>query len=159
MKTFNIWKTITLGLYNDADFYRSAIKKLGFKINGRANDILGKSAFTVAPVKETVDLVVVSDADLGFKNRATYKEICDAALNQGLSLVPAEVGPALRLQYKDQPKDEWLLIATESITGSDGNPCIFSVARNNDDVWLSVSDEHYVNNWIGESPFVFCLRK
>lgn len=159
MKTFNIWKTITLGLHNDADSYRSAIKKFGFQISDGANDILGKSAFTVTPTKETIDLVVVSVADLGFKNGATYKEICDAALNQGLSLVLAEVGPALRLQYKEGQKGESLYIAMEPISDSDGCLRILDVVYDFGDLWLLTyyGRSHY--GWGAGARFVFCLRK
>ena len=64
--------------------------------------------------------MALSVKELGFNDGAYYKDICTKALELGLELCPAEVGPALRLVYKDQSRGEWLRIAMEAITGSDG---------------------------------------
>lgn len=77
-------------------------------------------AFTCAKKQEEVDLVVVSVGELGFKDVALYKDICARAAEFGLDLCPAEVGPALRLAYDDQPLGEWLYIAMEATTDSGG---------------------------------------
>ena len=113
---FKVWKTLKLHPGIDADAYRKAIKGKKMRIGDYANDILGKPAFSVVTEKTDVNLVVVSVADLGFKDGATLKDIYATAKKRGLELCLSEVGPQLRLQYKDQPKDEWLVIGMEPIT-------------------------------------------
>lgn len=156
---FNVWKTIKLGNYKNADEFRKALKKNGFKTGDWANEILDKPAFTVAGAEEEIQLVNVSVADLGFKNGATYKGICAKAKELGLELCPNEVGPQLRLQYKDQPKGEYLRIAMEPITDSDGILRIFYVGHGDGDLWLSGYDGDSVNFWSASRRFVFRLRK
>jgi len=156
---FNVWKTIKLGNYKNADEFRKALKKNGFKTGDWANDILDKPAFTVAGAEEEIQLVNVSVADLGFKNGATYKGICAKAKELGLELCPNEVGPQLRLQYKDQPKGEHLCIAMEPITDSGGRLNIFDVAHDDDDLWLYGSLGYSVYFWRASHRFVFRLRK
>jgi hypothetical protein len=157
--SFNVWKTIKLGNYKNADEFRKALKKDGFKIGDWANDILGKPAFTVAGAEEEIQLLNVSVADLGFKNGATYKDICAKAKELGLELCPNEVGPQLRLQYKDQPKGEYLRIAMEPITDSGGDLNIFRVEHDDDDLWLNGSRGYSDDFWDAHNRFVFRLRK
>jgi len=132
-----VWKRITLGTGIDADGYRKAIKAKKMRIGDYANDILGKPTFSVATEEEEVelDLVVVSVAELGFPKGAKLKDIFARAKEKGLHLCPNQVGPELRLQYEDQPKDEWLLIGMEPITGSGGGPSVFRVGHDSDDLW------------------------
>lgn len=155
---FNVWKTIKLGNYKNADEFRKALKKNGFKTGDWANDILDKPAFTVAGAEEEIQLVNVSVADLGFKNGATYKGICAKAKELGLELCPNEVGPQLRLQYKDQPKGECLRIAMKPITDSDGNLSIFNVGHGVA-LWLDGINGDSDDFWIASNRFVFRLRK
>lgn len=159
--SFSVWKTIKLGTLKNADEFRKALKKDGFKIGDWGNDILGKPAFTVSSEEEEIQLANVSVADLGFKNGANYGDICAKAKALGLELCPNEVGPQLRLQYKDQPKGECLRIAMKPITDSDGDLNIFSVGH---DVvlWLDGNYGSYGisdNFWNASSRFVFRLRK
>ena len=156
---FSVWKSIPLGTHKDADAYRKALKKGGYKIGDWGNDILGKPAFTVAEKEETIDLVKVTVAELGFKNGATYKEICDAAASRGLKKCPNEVGPALRLAYTDQPAGEWLRIAMDPIAGSDGDLYIFDVVHDCDGRWLYGDYGHPGSRWGADYTFVFRLRK
>ena len=92
-----------------ADHFREALKQSGYSITDWANDILRK--LSTANKEVDVDLVKVSISELGFKKGANYSEICEKALCFELELCPAEVGPQLRLQYPDQPKNEWLGVA------------------------------------------------
>ena len=157
--SFKVWKTIKLGTIKNADALRKALKKADFKIGDWGNDILGKPAFTVTSVEEEIQLVNLSVADLGFKDGANYGNICAKAKELGLELCPNEVGPQLRLQYKDQPKGEYLRIAMEPITDSDGRLLIFFVAHDVDGLWLFGNYGDSDSFWLAYYRFVFRLRK
>lgn len=137
---FPIWKTIKLGtgLKNANDFRRD-LTAGGLKIGNWGNDILGKPAFKVSDTKVEVDLANVSVAELGFKDGATFKDVCERAISLGLELCPNEVGPQLRRQYKDQPKGEWLRIAMKAIADSDGFLRVFNLVHDGDGLWLNGS--------------------
>lgn len=155
-----VWKTIRLGTgQKTADDFRAAFKRGGNKISDWANDILGKPAFTVAAKETEVCLVKVTVAELGFKDGATYREICQRAKELGLDLCPAEVGPQLRLQYQDQPMGEWLIVAMEAISDSDGGLDVFCVERDGDGLWLISNYGRPGYHWGGGSRFVFVRSK
>ena len=152
-----VWKTVKLGTCETPSEYRKALKKAGMRISDWGDDILGR--ITCSKEEIDLDLVVLSVGDLGFKDGAKYSDICAKAVELGLELCPAEVGPALRLQYGDQPKDEWLRIAMEAITDRDGNLFIFSVGRGGGGLWLCGYDGHPGDVWRAGFRFVFGRRK
>ena len=165
---FNDFRTITLGTYKDVPTLKSAITDAGFQISDYASDIMDQPAFTIAPQEEKIRLVEVSVADMGFPNGTNYRSIKDRVvgtevqLEDGLyevQLCPAEVGPQLRLHYKDQPKGEWLRIAMEAITGSDGDLTLFGVERDGGVLWLFGDNGRDDRECGGGLRFVFCLRK
>jgi hypothetical protein len=108
------------------------LEKKGFKVGDWAKDILKKVKFK----KQEIELVVKTVSKLGLPDGGTLKEIYEKAKEQGLELCPAEVGPALRLVYTDQPKGEWLRIAMEPVTDSDGDLFVFSIEHDDDGLWL-----------------------
>lgn len=160
-----VWKRITIGTGIDADGYRKAIKgkKVGNKnmdIGNYANDILGKTAFAVVTEEIELDLVVVSVAELGFKNGAKMKDIYDLAREKGLQLCPNQVGPELRLQYEDQPNGEWLVIGMEEpIADSDGDLRVFYVEHHDDGLWLYARFGDPGCVWDSHDRFVFVLPR
>lgn len=157
---FSIWKTIKLGTgLKTADDFRSVLKRDGFRVGDWANDLLGRPAFKAESEEREVDLVRVSVAELGFPNDATRADIYKRALEFGLELCPAEVGPQLRLRYSNQPMGEWLLIGMEPIADSDGDLKVFDVARHGDGIWLHGHCGHPVDFWSGDSQWVFTRRK
>jgi hypothetical protein len=158
--TFPTWKTIKLGtgLQNACEF-RGALKNAGFRIGDWGNDILGKPAFKVSPKETSIELVQVTVAELGFKDGATRKDIYERAISLGLELCPNEVGPQLRLQYKDQPKGEWLLIAMEPITDLNGDLKVFYVGHADAGLWLDGHFGNPDNVWHGSRRWVFARRK
>lgn len=160
---FPTWRTIKLGTgLKTADDFRKAIGEAGMKIGDWGNDILGKPSFTasISPKEVEADLVNVSVEELGFKDGATYKDICAHAKELGLDLCPAEVGPQLRLQYKNQPKGEWLHVAMEAITVSSGGFSVFHIEHDGDELWLGgVGNGNPDDFWFGRDRFLFlCCR-
>lgn len=134
---FGVWKTIKLGTgLKTANDFRNALKSGGFRIGDWADDILGKPAFKAVAKETEVDLVKVTVAELGFKDGARRDQIYERAKQLGFELCPPEVGPQLRLQYRDQPNDEWVLVAMESIVDSGGGSGVFSVECDESGLWL-----------------------
>jgi hypothetical protein len=128
-----VWKTITLGIHRDLESLKLALKFHGCEVSFRANGMLGKPAFTLATEPTEVDLVVRSPSEFGFGSKATYAQIRAKAVELGYELCPAEVGPALRMVYTNQPIDRTLHIAMEAIAGSDGRDRIFALVHDHDD--------------------------
>lgn len=125
---------IILGFHKTADEYRRALAAAGFKISCCTNQILNKTP--IAAAETPIYLVQKTVAELGLPNGGTLKQIYINAIALGYPLCPAEVGPALRLNYQNQPKGEWLRIAMEPITDSAGDLHIFSVEHLDDDYWF-----------------------
>ena len=155
-----IFKTINLrtGL-KTADDFRKSLRDSGNKVSSGANGILGNSAFTVAVKKIKIDLAIKSVDELGFKDGATRQRIYGRANELGLDLCPAEVGPQLRLQYKDQPEEEHLIVAMNPIADSGGALELFSVKRNDSGLWLDGYFFNPGNIWYAHYRFVFARRK
>ena len=151
----DIWKTIQVGTHSSIAELRQALVDAGCRISDWADSILAKVA--LATKQTSIDLVIVSVAELGFPNGATLKQIYKAALKKGYLLCPPEVGPQLRLQYAkdDQPLDEWLIIAMEPIADSDGYLNVFNVVRDEGDLWLYSSYGGPGNFYDPESRLVF----
>jgi hypothetical protein len=102
----------------------------------------------------------MSPDNLGFKNSALYVDICAKAVELGLELCPAEVGPALRLQYGGQTQSEWaLFIAMEAIADRIRDLNIFRVEYNGAGQWLYTSLGHPDFVYGARNRFVFVLPK
>ncbi|MDO8577455.1 MAG: hypothetical protein Q7R55_01130 [Candidatus Wildermuthbacteria bacterium] len=106
---FTPWKTVKLGMEHRAqDFDAKGIRV--------SQDVLASfNRFSFAVTVVEVDLVVLTATKLGFKSVPKYEDICRRALEWGLELCPAEVGPQLRLQYLDQSRDDYLRIAMNPV--------------------------------------------
>ena len=154
---FKKWRTIKLGLHRNADDTRRALETAGCRVSERAEEIFDCVPFFFKGKK--VDLVICSVADLGFADSATLAQIYEAAQKFGLLLCPAEVGPALREQYCDQPMGDFPVIAMKSIAGSNGHPMLFLVERNEYGFWLHTCYGHEEFVWHATCCFVFMLGK
>lgn len=157
---FQTWRTVKLGTHGTVEELKNAITSAGHNISDWSKDILGKPAFTLAGEESELELVKVTARELGFSKGATRKDIYNRAIEQGLMICPAEVGPQLRLQYADQPIGEWVIIAMEPIIDSGGDPGMFSVRRDGDgESWLNTYCGNPGSVWGADSVFVFGRRK
>ena len=151
-----IWKTVKLGTcLKTAYDLRKVIRDCGMKLGNYANDLLGKPAFTVAAVETEVDLVKVTVAKLGFKEGARCDQIYARAKELGLKLCPPEVGPQLRLQYRDQSDGERILIGMKPIRDSFGDLSVFGVWRGDGDLWLCSFCDDPIRVWSADCQRVF----
>lgn len=122
------FKTVRLGLHKTPEDYLAAIKaKHQHKITSPAVKILNG-----IPCSEKVtdfELVVVTVRELGIQNYSvSIEDVYARAIDLGYLLCPAEIGPALRLQYPLQESDgPPLHIAMEPIKGIRRIKYIFSV--------------------------------
>jgi len=116
--------------------------------------------------KNNIKLVFISLANLGLSTKLNkikgieYEEICEQAKQFGLSLCPPEIGPQLRLQYSNQPKGEWIVIATEPIIDSDDIPKLFVVGSNDSGLWLNSVRYHKKDDFFsGQRLFAFVVNQ
>ncbi len=140
---FPIWGSIKLGLHKSARAYCKEMKKAGVHIDPLAKDILDSSCFTVSKTETEVDIVIVSNADLGFEKGASHSTTCARAEEFGLELCPAEVGPALRLaSYTGLLRGKWVIVAMNPITDSKGDYCVFDMVHIHTGPWLNATRVH-----------------
>lgn len=142
-----------------ADDFRRAFKAVGHKIGESANDIIGRASFLVSAFKKQLDLVIVSPADLSFKYNTSRSNIYKRAKELDLELCPSEVGPQLRLQYKDQPYGEYLHIAMIPIIGENNSPRAFGIERDGKMLWLHGNNGRPDSVWSVNSKWVFVRRR
>jgi hypothetical protein len=99
---------------------------------------------------------VASVSALGFGEAgASLKDIYAHASRLGLALGPAEVGPALRLGYLDQPLGEFLRIAMNPVARYGGEPVDFTIG--NDGAGLLLIGGDFRSDLVvsGATRFVF----
>ena len=154
--TFFVWRTVRIGVHKNLEALNRALLK--FRVSDWAKDIMGMLAFTLAETEESISLCSATVTELTGKNQATTTEIFDVIKRVG-GLLPAEVGPALREQYLDQPDGEWLFVAMEPICDSVGYLSVFYVERRDDELWLNANYARPAFVWDGVRRFVFRSRK
>jgi hypothetical protein len=143
-----------------ADQMETKIDQLGFKLWGYAQHMMHHKDFTTLKKEIQAGFVRLTVRDLfGDNNLHTTDEIYKKADQLGLDLCPAEVGPQYRIQYTNQPMNEWVYIAMKQISVPDGCPRVFGVHRGAlgsrlDDGWAKPRYE-----WNPEYQFLFSLRK
>jgi len=155
------FKTIRLesGLKQAAD-YRKALQKGNYHLSEWTDDLLSRMKPSERKKETNLKLVILSVADMGFKQGATTREIYARAKELGLELASAEAGPELRLQYDEQPKGDYVLIGMESIADRDGRPRVFSVHRDDDGgAWLHGNSGPPDDWWTPGNRWAFVSRK
>ncbi|OGF21620.1 hypothetical protein A2316_00950 [Candidatus Falkowbacteria bacterium RIFOXYB2_FULL_38_15] len=135
------------------------MKGKNIQISGYAQSILDSKDFITAKKSEPTDLVRLKVGDLGLEGNPTTDQIYQKIKELGLELCPAEVGPQYRLQYADQPTDEYLYIGMKQIAGSGGYPDVFGLRRGDAGLWLDVDWAEPARRWSSVAQFVFRLRK
>jgi len=158
-REIQIWRTTTLGFHKGVNSYRDALDAAKIKIGDAADEILGRPAFHYVKEKVEVELTLVSAAELGVETESPLSEVYQRATQFGLTLCPPEVGPQLRLDYRNQPVGESLLIAMEPVKTYHGEPTILSLMNFGSGLALVGSDGRPESIVSGYLRFVFALPK
>lgn len=156
---FEVFKTIRLGTgAKSADDFISALKEEGVKTDDYVKRILRISEHSNETFETEVELVVLLESELGIAECASDEQIYRCAQKLGLDLCPPEVGPQLRLQYRDQSNGEWLRIAMHPIYVDD-KCLIFKVGRADNEMYLITENYNPLIHRTVDLKWVFCRRK
>lgn len=157
---FPILMTVKLGngLRSTYDF-RQALRKAIINLDDIASDLLNQPAFKTADQPIELSIVAPTVAELGFKDRARYTDICQRGLDLGYGLCPPELGPQVCLQYRRLRIGDVFWLAMEALCNSSGIPCIFSIERDNNGQWLGASYTDHDSSYNLDDRIVFVCRK
>ena len=149
--------TVKLGVHQTYDNCCYSFKKNFIKVSPWAEDLLKKTPLSQTPTD--IELVEVTVGELGFDKATPFDAICRRIVERGFDLCPAEAAVMLRDSYNNQRKDEWLIVAMETLTDSDGVPSVFRLGRLDRDYWLRTYCGRHNQFFIVESRFVVARRK
>jgi len=149
---------LTIGGMKPKELEKALIAE-GHEVSDYAKYLLKSPDFTTLSDKQTISLIRTTVSAMGLAGNPTTDQIYEKANELGWDLCPAEVGPHLRLAYKDQPMYEWLSIGMKQIAGRDGSPNVFRVPRNDDGSWLSGNWAEPTRLWLPTDQLVFSPRK
>ena len=109
-----VWSTIKISPIRDVGGYKKALKEGYFRLDERTEKLFHFEDTINLSLKigEEVDLVKMTMIDLGFKKGAvaSMEDILATAEVFGLKACPPHVALQLRLDYRNQPKKELIVI-------------------------------------------------
>jgi hypothetical protein len=83
-----------------------ALQHAGVELNEIGRTLFAHPGFTTAGEVSTIETVELAVADLAGPAGADMATILERADTRGLAPCPLELGPHLRLQYRDQPEGQ-----------------------------------------------------
>lgn len=162
-------ETVIIGRADKKEL-RALLAQSAVRLNQLAEDLFADERFQTTAEAETVKVRVISAADLGFPEGATFQELVCAAQAQGLQLCPLELGPHLRLQFAHQlesPEEGRqsvgkappgsITVASEAPKDEDLIPWGFYLRRVGGELWLRGYRSWTGHKWAPEDRFVFVI--
>lgn len=129
-----------LGQLKTATYKVGNEEKVGIQASDWARDIASKSECVFpTEVEDGVEFVMGSLGDLfGFKKNMETQFFLDEDFLAKHNLEFCKPSDAfyLRLNYTDQPLDEWIRVGMKPIIDSDRGPIVFRLAHGSDGMWL-----------------------
>ncbi len=151
-----VWKTIKIGTVTNKYALLTALDGASCGVGDSVRNIFIRPELNVSVVSVTLDLVVVSVAELGITaERAPLAQIYFQARKFGFTLAPADTGPQLRLQYFDQPVGEFLNVGMDPIKMPNGEAHILVVANGGAGLLLLGQNVSANMQFFPSSQFVF----
>jgi len=93
---------VSIGGLSKSDLH-AALREHDVQLNQAAEALFEDPRFTTLGARHVVEVVALSVAELGFGEGATYGQLITRALESGLVECPLELGPHLRMQFRNQP--------------------------------------------------------
>lgn len=161
-------RTVTVGGLTKSELMEK-LQRNAIAMNESGARLFTSDPFKTAVTRYTVTTVELTVRDLGFPQGAAIAEIYARAKALGLALCPIELGPHLRLQYRDQPEGAWgkpvrqhqapygsITIASEQLTEADDFPRGFYLRRIEGVLWLRGYRSGPEHVWEADDHFIFC---
>lgn len=127
----------------------AALREHDVQLNQAAEALFADPRFTTLGARHVIRIAALSVAELGFGEGATYGQLITRALESGLVECPLELGPHLRMQFRNQPDgaDEMLktrgrapagsiTVASSPLDGHDETAKGFYLRRAGSVLWL-----------------------
>lgn len=135
---------VRVGMLKTVADLRQAVTNAGCQITPWADDMINRPAFKVGIVQaeEDIEFIFASNAELGYPNGCTRARTYEAGLKLGWKLCFPSDAIEIRRQYLEQPKNEWLYVAMDAITTSDGLFRVFSVTPDDTSPLLGADDAY-----------------
>ena len=147
---------------------RALLAAASVRLNRIGEELFTDQRFQTSAASKLVNVQVVSAADFGFADGATFSQLADAAAARGLKLCPLELAPHMRLQFPDQaesPEDPdartgraplgAITVASEPPGVEELVPWGFYLCRYGDDLWLRGYRCSSGHIWSPEDLFIF----
>ena len=163
-----ISRTVTVGGLTKSELIQE-LRRTAISMNESAARLFASEHFTTSTTRYTVMTAELTVRDLGFLQGATITEIFARAAALGLGLCPLELGPHLRLQYRDQPEGYWghsarqhqapsgsITIASQKLTDDNDFPKGFYLRRIKGQLWLRGYRCGADHVWEPDVHFIFC---
>lgn len=144
--------TLTLGQYETSQAYLEAIKKTR-SVSQWAEEIILK--VPLSKKKKTIEVSLLTFADLGLSGTQTTQQIKDAAQTKGYSLPDAEI--ALALALEEQEIGEWWITLHEPIIDSVGGPNVLETSRDGVGRWVYADFGRPLGRWYDGGAFAFLV--
>lgn len=141
------------------DLLLTRLEPGGVKLNDYARALFADSDFLPSDVSQVIRLVQVSLPEIGLPNGGRFDQILDRAADVELEPCPLEVGPHLRLAYVDQPRGQYLTVASLELRPGTETPNGFYLRHLEDGLWLRAYESGPENIYPPDfTDFVFCAR-
>jgi hypothetical protein len=140
-------RTVAVGGLTKAALIQE-LRRNSISMNDYAEKLFSSDRFTTSETRYDLTTVKLTVRQFGFRAGATTAEIYDRAGQLGLGLCPLELGPHLRLQYRDQPEGYWrkprksrapfgsITVASQKVSDNADLPNGFYLRRIKGVLWL-----------------------
>lgn len=110
---FSLWKLLERPPYTSGSQYCDILTRRGYRLSDWIIDIASNPDFPINTGLWPLPLIRVRLSLLGLIGPVLLKDFYETANAAGLESVPPEAALALRLNYDEQPRGEWLRMATD----------------------------------------------